>query len=167
MSNLAQMYDKEFRQWGERRQGWGCVLLAAAGMIWLWLAYLLFLPFQLDSHRTSGDTCESRVFYDEGKNNASYRSAEGERCDRERDLAPMLAGLLVSIPLAAIGTSLYATGTATIRTSMYREKLEQLELEDVQSASASKPAWHRRASGTSAESGQEASEPGQAGSQAP
>lgn len=128
MNSLAQVYDREFRVRALREQGWGRGLMAAAALIWLWIGYLLVFPFSVDQGANSKPVeCESRAFHQDSRNRAvSYRADEGERCDAERDWAPMLAGLLLSLPLAALGTGLYATGTSATRTAAYAAELARL-----------------------------------------
>lgn len=125
MKTLTLVYDQEFRELGRRRQAWGTGLLAVASLIWLWLAFQLFVPFTIDRAGSDVD-CESRVFYDSGRSHAPYDSAEGERCSVARDLAPMLAALVVSLPFAAVGTILCATGSAAVRTSVHAAEIIRL-----------------------------------------
>ncbi|MGW6688649.1 hypothetical protein [Streptomyces sp. NPDC054961] len=56
----------------------------------------------------------------------SYRADAGEDRDAERDWAPLPAGMLLSLPLAALGTGLYATGTAAARTAAYAADITRL-----------------------------------------
>ncbi|MBT2470567.1 hypothetical protein J7E97_22530 [Streptomyces sp. ISL-66] len=120
MNDLAQIYDREFRVRGLRAQGWGRGLIAVAVLIWLWLGYLLLFPF------TAEGECDSRVFHQNGPWPMSYHTDEGERCDAARDLGPMLAALLLSVPLAALGTGLYASGTSAVRTAAYAAEIARL-----------------------------------------
>ncbi|WP_330300235.1 hypothetical protein [Streptomyces sp. NBC_00503] len=102
--------------------------MAAAALIWLWIAYLLIFPFSTGQGANSKPVeCESRDFHQDGRKYAvSYRADAGERCDAERDWAPILAGLLLSLPLAALGTGLYATGTSATRTVAYATEIARL-----------------------------------------
>ncbi|MFI1453682.1 hypothetical protein [Streptomyces roseus] len=127
MNSLAQVYDREFRVRGLRQQGWGRGLMAAAVLIWLWLGYLLVFPFSVDegAHLKSVE-CESRAFHQDGRFAVSYRADTGERCDAERDWGPITAGLLLSLPFAILGTGLYVSGTATLRTAAYAADITRL-----------------------------------------
>lgn len=93
------MYDREFRVRGLREQGWGRGLVAAAALIWLWVAYLLVFPFSIDrGEDTEPIECDSRAFHQDTDFKVTYQRDEGERCDAERDLGPVLAALLLSLP---------------------------------------------------------------------
>ncbi|MER5732785.1 hypothetical protein ABT084_31400 [Streptomyces sp. NPDC002138] len=128
MNSLEQVYDREFRVRGLREQGWGRGLVGAAALIWLWVAYLLVFPFSIE--RSAGVKpieCESRAFHQDGRYKVSYQDDEGERCNAERDWGPILAALLLSLPLATVGTALYASGTAAVRTSAYATDMARLK----------------------------------------
>lgn len=108
----ALVYDSAFRGRAGRQQAWGFGLITAAACIWLWVAAQLLLPFTVDY-----DECESRVFYttkDVGMKYAyeDYADAEGTSCAAQRDLAGLLALLLLSMPTAVAGTFLYTSGRA-------------------------------------------------------
>ncbi len=128
MNSLAQVYEREFRVRGLREQGWGRGLMATAALIWLWMGYLLLFPFSADQGENFKPVeCESRAFHQDSRNFAvSYRADEGERCDAERDWGPILAALLLSLPLASIGTGLYVSGTSAIRTAAYAAEITRL-----------------------------------------
>ncbi|MFE2283816.1 hypothetical protein ACFXDJ_06555 [Streptomyces sp. NPDC059443] len=127
MNSLAQIYDREFRVRGLREQGWGRGLMAVAALIWLWLGYLLVFPFSVDQGlNLKPVACESRAFHQDGKHAESYRADAGERCDAERDWGPITAGLLLSLPLAALGTGLYVSGKSTVRIATYAAEIVRL-----------------------------------------
>ncbi|MFE7097422.1 hypothetical protein [Streptomyces erythrochromogenes] len=120
MTSLVQVYEKDFREQASRKQSVGVFLLIATGAIWLWVGYLLLVPFTLDSGRSgsgSGRECASRVFFDAGEagRKRSYADVEGARCAAERDVADSVAWLLLSLPLAAVGLHHCAVGTAGLR----------------------------------------------------
>ncbi|MER5779927.1 hypothetical protein ABT144_37640 [Streptomyces sp. NPDC002039] len=95
-----------------RRQDWGIGLIAAASLIWLWLAYQLLFPFTVDTGRGRAEECDSRIFYYQGewrRGPDEYVDAEGNTCAVARDLAELLAALVLSMPLAVTGTILYTT----------------------------------------------------------
>ncbi|MFA7761789.1 hypothetical protein ACGFNX_21595 [Streptomyces sp. NPDC048723] len=127
MNSSAQVYDREFRVRGLREQGWGRGLTAAAALIWLWVAYLLVFPFSIDRGENSQPIeCDSRAFHQDTDFTVSYQKDEGERCDAERDLGPILAALLLSLPLATVGTGLYVSGTSAVRTAAYAAEITRL-----------------------------------------
>ncbi|MFD7783924.1 hypothetical protein ACFV4Q_12630 [Streptomyces nojiriensis] len=128
MNAQAQVYDREFRVRGLREQGWGRGLAAAAALIWLWVAYLLVFPFSIDrGENTEPIECDSRAFHQDTDFKVTYQRDEGERCDAERDLGPMLAALLLSLPLATVGAGLYASGTSAVRTAAYAAEITRLD----------------------------------------
>ncbi|MFF4421609.1 hypothetical protein ACFY04_12620 [Streptomyces sp. NPDC001549] len=45
---------------------------------------------------------------------------------RVRDLGPVLAALLLSLPLATVGTGLYVSGTSAVRTAAYAAEITRL-----------------------------------------
>ncbi|MCM1967539.1 MULTISPECIES: hypothetical protein [unclassified Streptomyces] len=128
MNSLAQIYDREFRVRGLRQQGWGRGLLATAALIWLWMGYLLVFPFSIDRGGDSKPVeCESRAFHQDSRTFAvSYAKDDGERCDAERDWGPILAALLLSLPLASVGTGLYVSGASAVRTAAYAAEITRL-----------------------------------------
>ncbi|MFI5987645.1 hypothetical protein ACIBEA_43155 [Streptomyces sp. NPDC051555] len=129
MNSLAQVYDREFRIRGLRQQSWGRGLIAVAVLIWLWLGYLLVLPFSADPGGNSKPVeCESRTFHQNGRWARTYAGDEGERCDAERDWGPITAGLLLSLPFAVLGTGLYVAGTSSVRTAAYAADIARLNL---------------------------------------
>lgn len=129
MTSLVQVYDRDFRERATRKQSLGVCLLIATGGIWLWIAYLLLVPFTLgngsngsNGHSHShGRECASRVFYGAGESGdkRTYADLEGERCAAERDVADSLALLLVSLPFATIGLFHYAAGTANLQIAQH------------------------------------------------
>ncbi|KJY40783.1 MULTISPECIES: hypothetical protein [unclassified Streptomyces] len=121
----AEAYETTFRERAERKRTVGVFLFIAAGGIWLWLAYQLFAPFSLGS--SSGRTCASRVFYDEGDSGKrGYADAEGDRCAAARDSADLLGMLVVSLPLAAVGLFQYTSGTVSLAMRRHTEELAVL-----------------------------------------
>ncbi|MFI6148686.1 hypothetical protein [Streptomyces sp. NPDC051109] len=127
MNSLAQVYDREFRVRGLREQGWGRGFMATAALIWLWVGYLLVFPFSIDrGERFKPVECESRAFHQDSDYAVSYLKDEGERCDAERDWGPIVAALLLSLPLASLGTGLYVSGTSALRTAKYAAEITRL-----------------------------------------
>lgn len=128
MNSLAVAYDRDFRVRGLRAQGWGRGLLAVAALIWLWMGYLLVVPFSIDrGPNLKSVECESRVFHQDNRLYAvSYAKDAGERCDAERDWASIAIGLLLSLPLATLGTGLYVSGGSAVRTAGYAAEIARL-----------------------------------------
>ncbi|MFJ9110568.1 hypothetical protein [Streptomyces sp. NPDC102283] len=126
-SSQAQVYDREFRRRGVREQGWGRGLVAVAALIRLWPAYQLFFSFSVEYGAKSRPiACDSRAFPGDASFDASHTETERERCDAARDWGPMLAALLLSLPPAAVGTALYASGTSALRTAGHAAEVTRL-----------------------------------------
>ncbi|MFJ6479629.1 MULTISPECIES: hypothetical protein [unclassified Streptomyces] len=70
--------------------------------------------------------CDSRAFHQDTDFKVSCQRDEGEGCDAERDLGPMLAALLLSLPLATVGTGLYVSGAAAVRTAAHAAEITRL-----------------------------------------
>ncbi|MFJ3728384.1 hypothetical protein ACIPYQ_38260 [Streptomyces sp. NPDC090045] len=131
MTSLVRVYDKDFRERASRKQSLGVYLLMATGAIWIWVAYLLLVPFTLgDGTRghSNGRECASRVFYDAGDSGdkRTYADREGERCAAERDLADSLAWLLISLPFATIGLFHYTAGTLRLQMAQHASETTRL-----------------------------------------
>lgn len=127
ISSHAQVYDREFRRRGVREQGWGRGMVAVAVLIWLWLAYQLFFSFSIEHGvRSEPIACDSRAFHRDASSEASHTETERTRCAAERDWGPLLAALLLSLPPAAVGTTLYASGTSALRTADYAAEVTRL-----------------------------------------
>ncbi|MER5935074.1 hypothetical protein [Streptomyces sp. NPDC002054] len=108
---------------------WGLGLLAVAAVVWLWVVHQLVAPFTVE--RSSGREleCASRVFYDAGEAGQKrfYSDVEGTLCAAERDTADLLALVVLSLPFAAVGTTLYASGATSARLSEHTAELARLE----------------------------------------
>ncbi|THA86599.1 hypothetical protein [Streptomyces sp. A0592] len=129
MTSLVQVYEKDFRERASRKQSVGVFLLIATGAIWLWVGYLLLVPFTLDDGRSgSGRECASRVFYDPGESGRkrSYADLEGARCAAERDVADSVAWLLLSLPLAAVGLHHCTVGTVGLQIARHESERTRL-----------------------------------------
>ncbi|MFH8358778.1 hypothetical protein ACH4FV_04240 [Streptomyces anulatus] len=127
ISSHAQVYDREFRRRGVREQGWGRGMVAVAVLIWLWLAYQLFFSFSIEHGvRSEPIACDSRAFHRDASSDTSHTETERGRCAAERDWGPMLAAFLLSLPPAAVGVALYASGTSALRTADYAAEVTRL-----------------------------------------
>ncbi|MER6022184.1 hypothetical protein [Streptomyces anulatus] len=127
ISSHAQVYDREFRRRGVREQGWGRGMMAVAVLIWLWLAYQLFFSFSIEHGvRSEPIACGSRAFHRDASSDTSHTETERRRCAAERDWGPMLAAFLLSLPPAAVGAALYASGTSALRTADYAAQVTRL-----------------------------------------
>ncbi|MGR4882863.1 hypothetical protein ACIPUC_26125 [Streptomyces sp. LARHCF249] len=127
----ALVYDTAFRTRADRKQTWGFGLLAVSAGIWLWIAAQLLLPFSAEHGGGSPDDCESRVFYSTRevgmkRTSTDYADAEGTRCAAERDWAGLLALLVLSLPVAVVGTVLYTSASTARRLSEHAAEVARL-----------------------------------------
>ncbi|MFF2777644.1 hypothetical protein ACFVU3_22355 [Streptomyces sp. NPDC058052] len=84
-----------------RTQAWGLGLLAVAGLLWAWFAVLLVTPYGDD-----GDACPALI---------ASEYAHADDCVEARDWPLLLALLGGSVPFAALGSGLTASGGAQRR----------------------------------------------------
>ena len=110
-------YDIEFRARARRTQGWGLGLLALAGLLWIWLAVLLFAPYEAGEYRTK--ECLSRW-------SSENLHSDGRRCVEERDWRELLAVLGASVPLAVVGSVLYTSGSVSHRMAEHLAEVTRL-----------------------------------------
>ncbi|WP_426404477.1 hypothetical protein ACN9M0_29530 [Streptomyces sp. R-07] len=110
-------YDIDFRARARRTQAWGLGLLAVAGLLWVWLAVLLFTPFEAGE---SSRECTSR-FTSENLHNSD------SSCVNERDWPELLAVLGASVPVAVIGSALYTSGSVSHRMAEHLAEVTRLE----------------------------------------
>ncbi|MFD3530325.1 hypothetical protein [Streptomyces sp. NPDC058664] len=115
MSSLV--YDNAFRARARRTQAWGLGLLAVAVLMWIWLAVLLFTPYETAEHSRE---CTSR-FTSENLHNSD------SRCVNERDWPELLAVLGASVPVAVIGGVLYTSGSVSHRMAEHLAEVTRLD----------------------------------------
>ncbi|MFI8326600.1 hypothetical protein [Streptomyces sp. NPDC085529] len=84
-----------------RTQAWGLGLLAVAGLLWAWFAVLLVTPYGED-----GDECPALI---------ASEYAHADDCVEARDWPLLVALLGGSVPCAALGAGLSASGGAQRR----------------------------------------------------
>ncbi|WP_329114140.1 hypothetical protein [Streptomyces sp. NBC_01353] len=111
-------YDIEFRARARRTQGWGLGLLALAGLMWIWLAVLIFSPYEAEWDGRSKD-CISRWTSENLHNSDS-------RCVNERDWPELLAVLGGSVPVAVVGSVLYTSGSVSHRMAEHLAEVTRL-----------------------------------------
>ncbi|MCT4352129.1 hypothetical protein M5362_03135 [Streptomyces sp. Je 1-79] len=111
-------YDIEFRTRARRTQGWGLGLLTLAGLMWIWLAVLIFAPYEAGDYRDT-DECKSRWTTHNLHNGSSD-------CVAERDWPELLAVLGGSMPLAVVGAVLYTSGSVSNRMAEHLAEVTRL-----------------------------------------
>lgn len=110
-------YDNDFRARARRTQGWGLGLLALAGLVWVWLAALLFTPYETGEYSRE---CTAR-FTSENLHNSD------SPCVNERDWPELLALLGGSVPLAVVGAVLYTSGSVSHRMAEHLAEVTRLD----------------------------------------
>lgn len=111
-------YDIEFRARARRTQAWGLGLLTVAGLLWIWFAVGIFLPYTTTDGR-GDDECESRW-------SSEYLHDEDSDCVAERDWPEMVGILGGSIPFAVVGSVLYAGGSVSHRMAEHLAEVTRL-----------------------------------------
>ncbi|MFF8606065.1 hypothetical protein ACF06X_09020 [Streptomyces sp. NPDC015346] len=114
MRSLA--YDIDFRARARRTQGWGLGLLAVSGLLWIWFAVLLFMPYKAGE---SSRECTSR-FTSESLHNSD------SSCVAERDWPELMALLGVSVPFAVVGAVLHTSGSVSHRMAEHLAEVTRL-----------------------------------------
>ncbi|MET9435020.1 hypothetical protein [Streptomyces sp. NPDC006551] len=111
-------YDIEFRARARRTQGWGLGLLAVAGLMWIWLAVLLFAPYEVGEYGDN-DACKSRW-------TTQNLHDDSSDCADERDWPELLAVLGGSVPVAVVGAVLYTSGSVSHRMAEHLAEVTRL-----------------------------------------
>ncbi|MFF8378783.1 hypothetical protein ACF07V_21945 [Streptomyces sp. NPDC015661] len=109
-------YDIDFRARARRTQGWGLGLLAVAALLWIWLAVLLFTPYQSGEYSRE---CTSRF-------TSEYLHDNDSRCVEERDWPELLAVLGASVPVGVVGAVLYTSGSVSHRMAEHLAEVTRL-----------------------------------------
>ncbi|MFF1692655.1 hypothetical protein ACFVXC_03395 [Streptomyces sp. NPDC058257] len=125
-------FEQKFARSAENRRNWGAVLLAAAAVIWLVLAWQLMMPFSDgDDEYASSRKCESMLFY-EG-DDPTWQDDTWDDCRAQRRWPEMLGWLGLSVPLSVAGAALWTSG-ATSR--QLREYMAEHRIAAVKDAAA-------------------------------
>ncbi|WP_338145971.1 hypothetical protein [Streptomyces scabichelini] len=122
-----------FRERSRRLRAWGLGFLSVAGLLWVWCAVLLLMPYQVGEPDTvNHDECESRLLTDLGTaNEGSWRA---ETCESERDWPEAVAVLALSVPVSIVGAILFTTGIVSVRLSEHAEDIARLKERDARTA---------------------------------
>lgn len=107
-------YDIEFRARARRAEAWGFVLLGVAGLLWVWFAVLLLMPFENER----GYDCDGQLF--------SERTRTGRWCEAERDWPELLGVLGLSVPVSVVGAVLHTSGSTRNRMSEHAAEVARL-----------------------------------------
>ncbi|MFD6275038.1 hypothetical protein ACFWFI_05620 [Streptomyces sp. NPDC060209] len=118
---------QEFDRWAGRQQSWGAGLMAVSAALFLWLGYLLLIPFTVQDYQDE-IACEAPVFYN--SESTSYSQGAGKLCSTERDWPELLAIGFLAVPPAIAGAALFTSGSARKRASAHVFRI--LELQEIE-----------------------------------
>ncbi|WP_405614692.1 hypothetical protein [Streptomyces sp. NBC_01508] len=107
---------QEFDRWAGRQQSWGAGLMAVSAALFLWLGYLLLIPFSVEYY-SDEIACEAPVFYD--SESTSYSQGAAKRCSAARDWPELLGLGFLAVPPGIAGAALFTSGSARTRTSAH------------------------------------------------
>lgn len=107
---------QEFERRAGRQQSWGVGLMAVSAALFLWLGYLLLIPFTVH-HYHDEIACEAPVFY--SGESTSYSEGAAGRCSAERDWPELLGVGFLAVPPAVVGAALFTSGSARRRASAH------------------------------------------------
>ncbi|MFD6332520.1 hypothetical protein ACFWGI_23510 [Streptomyces niveus] len=107
---------QEFERRAGRQQGWGVGLMVVAVALFLWLGYLLLIPFTVHHYQDEIE-CEAPVFYSSER--TSYSEGEAGRCSAARDWPELVGVGVLAVPPAVVGAALFTGGSARRRASAH------------------------------------------------
>ncbi|MFE4214477.1 hypothetical protein [Streptomyces sp. NPDC056844] len=115
---------QEFDRWAGRQQSWGAGLMALSAALFLWLGYLLLIPFSVDDYHDEV-ACEAPVFYD--SESTPYSEGAGKLCSAERDWPELLGLGALAVPPAVAGAALFTSGSARKRASAHVFRILEMQ----------------------------------------
>ncbi|MFJ8857828.1 hypothetical protein ACIRD8_05270 [Streptomyces sp. NPDC102451] len=115
---------QEFDRWAGRQQNWGAGLMAVSAALFLWLGYLLLIPFSVDDYHDE-IACEAPVFYDGER--TPYSEGAGKLCSVERDWPELLGIGALAVPPAVAGAALFTSGSARKRASAHVFRILEIQ----------------------------------------
>ncbi|MFG2648561.1 hypothetical protein [Streptomyces sp. NPDC048436] len=115
---MNEYFEQDFGTSASKRRAWGGVLFAAAGVIWVVLAWQLMVPFSDgDDGSSSSRKCQSVLFYEGDA--PTWQDATWDDCRAQRRWPEMLGWLGLSVPLSVVGVALYTSGSTSLRMREY------------------------------------------------
>jgi hypothetical protein len=117
---------QEFDRSAGRQQSWGAGLMTVSAALFLWLGYLLLIPYTAQAQWSSKEiACEAPVYYD--SESSSYSQGAGKLCSMERDW-PELVGIgFLAVPPAVAGAALLTSGSARKRASAHVFRILEMQ----------------------------------------
>lgn len=121
--------EERFRAAARTRRTTGALLLAAAGILMAYAAWQLFTPYTTDG----GTPCHA-PFVDVGSGEADETGSRGWREGRAdpcvtdgRQWPGPVAALLVALPLTAVGTAKFTSGSLALALRHHEADLQRAE----------------------------------------
>lgn len=102
----------------------GAGLLVVSAALFLWLGYLLLIPFSVP-HYNDEVACDAPVFYD--SESSSYSQGAGDLCSAQRDWPELLGIGVLAVPPAVAGAALVTSGSARKRASAHVFRVLELQ----------------------------------------
>ncbi|MFJ4837803.1 hypothetical protein [Streptomyces sp. NPDC088746] len=127
---------QEFDRWAGRQQSWGAGLMALSAALFLWLGYLLLIPFTVH-HFQDEISCEAPVFYD--SESTSYSQGAGKLCSAERDWPELLGIGFLAVPPAVAGAALFTSGSARKRASSHVFRILEMQESEERARQKARP----------------------------
>ncbi|MER5179815.1 hypothetical protein ABT009_15825 [Streptomyces sp. NPDC002896] len=124
-------HEAAFRHRSRLLRGWGLALLSIAGILWVWSAVLLVMPYHVTMPVTGEDrTCEAPL-YTSPDDAAEKGTSLVEACAAERGWPRIVTVLGTSVPVSAVGAILFTTGAVSLRVAGHAEELTRPKEPDV------------------------------------
>lgn len=98
--------------------------MALSAALFLWLGYLLLIPFSVDDYHDE-IACEAPVFYD--SESTPYSEGAGKLCSAERDWPELLGIGALAVPPAVAGAALFTSGSARKRASAHVFRILEMQ----------------------------------------
>lgn len=115
---------QEFDRWAGLQQGWGAGLMAVSAALFLWLGYLLLVPFSVYEYRDE-IACDAPLFPDRA--DSAYSTSTHKLCAAERDWPELLGVGFLAVPPAVAGAALFTGGSARKRASAHVFRILELQ----------------------------------------
>ncbi|MGW0788101.1 hypothetical protein ACWD04_07560 [Streptomyces sp. NPDC002911] len=127
---------QEFDRWAGRQQSWGAGLMAVSAALFLWLGYLLLMPFSVHDHHDE-IACDAPIFHD--SESRTYSQGTGRLCAVERDWPELLGLGVLAVPPAVAGAALFTSGSARKRASAHVFRILEMQESDERARQKARP----------------------------
>ncbi|MER5553620.1 hypothetical protein ABT001_18450 [Streptomyces sp. NPDC002793] len=125
---------QEFDRWAGRQQSWGAGLMVISAALFLWLGYLLLVPFTVQDGVFDEVACEAPLFHDSADTtddkDTPYSEDVHRLCAVERDWPELLGIGILAVPPAVAGAALFTSGSARKRASAHVFRVLEMQESD-------------------------------------